>query len=481
VNSLRMRLFAALSLALLVALGAGGVLLYGLVARGLRDEIDERLDANLLPALEAIGESADGRPDDEEAESLVPEFERRLESEFADARSDLFFEAFAGDGAVVSRSPSLREQSLARPDPFDGERRHYDLELPGGGGARALAVHAGERTVVLAAQTATMEQRLATLRTLLLAVGAATWLSAAIVGRFALERGLAPFSRFVGRVERVDPDGEGERFHAASLPAELAPIAGKLEQLLARLRAALARERRFNAAVAHELRTPVAELRAVVDVALAGERDAPSLESALNDVDGATRHLDALVRALLSLRRGDPAASSPSAGAAAPIGVREQVEAAVARAAARPHRSETSNDGAPKIVASCTLGDEATAGDASRMRAILDNLLANALEYAPAGTTVTVGATAAAARFEVAVRNRRPDGLTGPDLERFFEPFWSKAPHGGATPHSGLGLFVARSFAEASGWRLAARLDGDEVVVALSGPCGAPTSSRISA
>src|SRR5262249_23607374 len=158
-------------------------------------------------------------------------FESRLESEFADARSGICFEALAEDGSVVARAPSLGERTLAPPPPFEGERTRYDLELPGGGRGRALAVRADDRTVLLATETARMERRLASLRTLLLAVGAATWLSALLVGAVALKRGLAPFSRFVARVERVDPDGEAERFGAAALPVELAPIADKLEQL----------------------------------------------------------------------------------------------------------------------------------------------------------------------------------------------------------------------------------------------------------
>lgn len=469
-TSLRLRLFAALSLALLVALGAGGTLLYELAARGLRDEVDARLDASLLPALERIAEIADGRPDDEEAGGFAADYERRLESEFEDEGSKLRFEALGDDGRVVARSPSLGEASLAAPEPFDDERTHYDLVLPGGERGRALAIHAAERTILLAVERESIERRLATLRTLLLIVGAVTWLSASLVGRFALKRGLAPFDRFVARVEKVDPDGAGERLDDSALPAELAPIAGKLEQLLARLRAALARERRFNAAVAHELRTPVAELRAIVDVALAGERDAASLELALRDVDGATSHLDALVRALLSLRRGGQASSVPAAPSSTPIGLREQLDAAIERASA--------DGGARRIVANATLDGAAASGDASRLRSILDNLLRNALEYAPAQSPITVDARAEEAHFVLSVRNRRPAGLASVDLERFFEPFWSKSPHGGATPHCGLGLFVARSFAEASGWRLAARLDGDDVVVELSGPCGVPSPDR---
>jgi signal transduction histidine kinase len=92
--------------------------------------------------------------------------------------------------------------------------------------------------------------------------GAATWLAASVFVQVALARGLAPFSRFAARVADADPDAGHTRFDARQLPSELAPIAGKLDALIARLRAAVARERRFNSAVAHVMRTPGAELRA---------------------------------------------------------------------------------------------------------------------------------------------------------------------------------------------------------------------------
>src|SRR5262249_5974113 len=139
------------------------------------------------------------------------------------------------------------------------------------------------------------------------------------------------FSRFAAQVAEADPDAAGTRVGAGALPAELAPLAAKLDALITRLRAAVARERRFNSAVAHELRTPVAELRATTEVALGGEDDAASLRAALADVEGSVRHLEAIVQALLSLRAGRHLGEEPRLEG---IALADFVAAAVARAAA---------------------------------------------------------------------------------------------------------------------------------------------------
>ena len=101
--------------------------------------------------------------------------------------------------------------------------------------------------------------------------------------------------------------------------------------------------------------------------------------------------------------------------------------------------------------------------DAGRLRTIVDNLLSNAVEYAPPSTTVSVAARADAGRLEVTVRNARPEGLAAADVERFFEPFWSRTPRAsdGGAGHVGLGLFLARAFASALGGEVHARLVDD--------------------
>ena len=481
-NSLRARLFVALSLALLVALGAGGVLIYELAGSALHAELDARLDASLLSAIESANEAAaraapaaapgsdrelEGK--DETPGSIADVLEQRITAAFADVHSGVGFAAFARDGTAVARSASLAGFDVAPPPPFEGERLHYDVVLQNGHRRRALAVHmtsvgseatplgldalaSAPETFVLLASSSEMTGRMAKLRSLLLFAGAATWILAAGFLQLALKRGLAPFAHFAARAAAADPE-TGTPVGAGALPAELAPVAHKLDLLITRLRAAIARERRFNSAVAHELRTPVAELRATTEVALGGEEDAAGLRAALVDVEGSVRHLESIVQALLSLRSGRHLGEEPRLETFA---LEDFVAAAVARVAPAA---------AARGIALATdvAGDATVTSDTGRLRSVVDNLLSNAVEYAPASTTVSVAASAGAGRLEVTVRNARPEGLAAADVERFFEPFWSKTPRtsDGGAGHVGLGLFLARAFAAALGGEVHARLVDD--------------------
>jgi signal transduction histidine kinase len=91
-------------------------------------------------------------------------------------------------------------------------------------------------------------------------------------------------------------------------------------------------------------------------------------------------------------------------------------------------------------------------GDAERLRQVLGNLIENAVKYSPAGAPVRVHAMPANGEVVVSVQDRGP-GIATEDQQLIFEKF-GRASSGGAKPGSGLGLFIARSIADAHGGKL---------------------------
>jgi signal transduction histidine kinase len=91
-------------------------------------------------------------------------------------------------------------------------------------------------------------------------------------------------------------------------------------------------------------------------------------------------------------------------------------------------------------------------GDAQRLRQVLANLVENAVKYSPSGESVDVLATASNGRVQVAVTDRGP-GISAEDHGLIFEKF-GRAKSGRGVPGTGLGLFIARSIAEAHGGSL---------------------------
>ena len=108
------------------------------------------------------------------------------------------------------------------------------------------------------------------------------------------------------------------------------------------------------------------------------------------------------------------------------------------------------------------------------LRSILTNLLDNAVAYTPPGGNVDVEADTDHGRLTLRVVNT-VDNLEERDLPHLFERFWRKDAARSANGHTGLGLSVARTFAEAIGCQLTATFaQPGRLVLVLSQPDGRP-------
>jgi two-component system sensor histidine kinase QseC len=238
---------------------------------------------------------------------------------------------------------------------------------------------------------------------------------------------------------------------------ELQPICARLNALLARLEESFARERRFSADLAHELRTPLAELRSLAECALMW----PETRDAATDRDtlAVARQMESLVGNMLALARAE---HGRLAVRREPVAMEALVQEIwrpfQARAVARGLRPEMALQGT------------AATADPVLLRSILANLFDNAVNYAPAGGTVRITGDAGPAGVTVQVANAT-DNLEPADLDRLFDRFWRKEAARTDGNHTGLGLPLARMFAGAMDWTLTAALEGERrLVFTLRGP-----------
>ena len=113
-----------------------------------------------------------------------------------------------------------------------------------------------------------LDRTLATLQLVLAGSGLLLLAATALVVPRVLRRELKPLQSLAAEAARIDAASLSARFATEGLPGELAPIAARLNELLARLEDSFERERRFSSDVAHEFRTPVAELRSLAELAI---------------------------------------------------------------------------------------------------------------------------------------------------------------------------------------------------------------------
>lgn len=284
---------------------------------------------------------------------------------------------------------------------------------------------------------------------------------------WAVRRALAPVRDLTTELQARDAN-DLRQIADARAPTELKPLVGAMNGLFQRIEDTLARERRFTADAAHELRTPLAVLRAQWDV-VRRSGDGTEREAAEAKMSRGMERLDRLVTQMLALSRLEsPAESSTvlsmSTLAPWPLVVEQAISDCLPMAERR--RIELACEWPPHGVEALPVR-----GDPHLLTVLLRNLLDNAVRYGPEGTLVTL--RFAADRLEI--DNDGPP-LSGDQIARMGERF--HRPEGQPEFGSGLGVSIVQRIAALH--RLAvvfgARGDGTGVRVTLR-----PAAAAVSA
>jgi signal transduction histidine kinase len=220
---------------------------------------------------------------------------------------------------------------------------------------------------------------------------------------------------------------------------EVRSLALTLNDMLDRLAAAQQRQRALVSDTAHELRSPIASIRAQLEVAL-DHPDGQDWESTARDVHADVLRLARLAEDLLLLARLDERAGTSRHGTT--LDLAELSAAVVARyAGAR----------VPVVCSGCT-DPCLVSGDWDALDRLVVNLIDNAVRYAKSGVTVTVGREDA--QVVLAVADDGP-GIPDADLERAFDRFArldaARSREGDESGGAGLGLAIVRATAQAYG------------------------------
>lgn len=270
---------------------------------------------------------------------------------------------------------------------------------------------------------------------------------------WAVRRALAPMTQMTQDLGHRHAD-DLRPLDADQAPTELQPMVRSLNRLFGRIEQTLAHERRFTADAAHELRTPLAVLRAQWDV-LRRETDPARRDAAERKLGSGLERAERLVAQMLALTRVE--ASDRAALGHEPVSWPPIVEQAMSDclALAGRRRIELACDW-PEVGAPLPLS-----GDAGLLAVMLRNLIDNAARYAAPGTTVLL-------RFShdrVEIENDGP-GFTPELLARPGERF--QRPPGQAETGSGLGLSIVSRIAELHGLALSVENREGGVRVTLS-------------
>jgi heavy metal sensor kinase len=424
---IRVRLTLAFALAMAIVLAATGAFLYVRLGDSLDEAIDESLPARaeyvqtnyvLGGVLGVLGE-----PDER------------------------FAQVLDASGTVVASSPQLWTNPLLDPATVkelgDSGTRLLELDdVPGvSGRARVLAsAFQAEGITFIAVVGASLEDRDETVRSflaLLLVVGPIALLVMSAIGYGLATAALRPVESMRREAAAISASEPGRRLPLPRARDEVHRLGETLNAMLGRLEDALERERGFVADAGHELRTPLANLRAELELALRRPRTEEELVQAVRSAAEETERLARLAEDLLLIARSDQGQL--------PLR-REEIEAGeLLRSVAE--RFEQRLDAENR-----TIGVEASArivldADRARLEQALGNLVENALVHGEGA--VVLRASAANGYVELHVSDAG-QGFATAFLPHAFDRF-SRADGARTGPGTGLGLAIAEAIAKAHG------------------------------
>jgi two-component system sensor histidine kinase QseC len=391
-----------------------------------RHELDELLDSHLAQAAALLVARQDGEVGEHERRVDAPSLHRYA--------SKVAFQVFH-DGRLAVRSANAPAAPMAGPAPrFQPGFRTVRIGLENW---RVFATEGAEHDIqVYVGERLDSRQSIlwAVLRSSLWPVAFALPLLALAAG-WAVYRGLRPLRQLGQALAQRRPDAL-EPVRLTGAPSEMTPMLEALNALFERMSNLLASERRFTADAAHELRTPIAAIRAQAQVAL-GEQGAAlrreALQKTLEGCDRATR----VVNQLLTLARLEAAAAPPST----PVDLSEIARRVAAELAPRAM-------GKGQAIELTAPQPARMPGDETLLEVLVRNLLDNAVRYSPAGARIDMAVSQEAGGVLLRIEDSGP-GMEAAQRERLGERFF-RVP-GSEASGSGLGWSIVRRIAAVHG------------------------------
>lgn len=374
---------------------------------------------------------------------------------------DRLMEVLDSSGATLYRSTTLHSEALGGPiQPSEGDTSFNERLVRLGNGQHVFLIshlHTLKGRVLiirLGYDLAPLRARMLQFLLVLLVALPLTLGLAALAGQWIARRALRPLEAMALRSESISASNLHDRLDIVNPNDELGHLASLFNHLLHRLEQAFQQLQRFTADAAHELRTPLASLRTIGEVALETDSTSNAYRDAIGNILEESGRLNRTIDSLLLLARAE--ATSPSSAlervslgmlineVLSVLGVLlEEKQLRVEHFKAEPGTSEV-------------------AADRSLIRVALMNVIHNAIKFSPIGSLIRISLSrdvVADHRITLLVEDQGP-GLNRDELDRVFDRFYRGKAHSSARQAgTGLGLSIARLVVQRAGGEI--RFDPD--------------------
>jgi len=436
-RTLAFRLTAAYSLAglLLVILATASLYIV------LRAELERSTELFLADKLHVLRSMLSERPKDKDA------LHEEIELESAARRYQQFYIRLLDEhGVAIMTTPGMAEQlDLAELASQTRGRSGRSISMAGRHGqpfrvtsaAVAVGTPATDSDMVqIAIDVSQEEELLARYRLWFWGILLTTSVLFPVVGYRIARHGIRPVEEIAATARRITSTNLRERIESEGYPLELALLAGTFNEMLERLEESFERISRFTADIAHDLRTPVNNIRGEAEVALARVRTVDEYRDVLESSLEEAVRLSELIGDLLFLARAESPLTEWQ---------RENVNIGELLTTVRDYYEASATEAGVSLVVNDVAEPLSAELDRSLMLRAVSNLVSNAIAHTPPGGTVTMAAAIENAVIRIEVSDTGA-GIPVEALPRVFDRFFRVDPSRSQTSGgTGLGLAIVQS------------------------------------
>jgi len=346
------------------------------------------------------------------------------------------------DGTILGETPGMDRLVPPElfPKPGDAENPPPGISIDNteGNQFRVLAVRAGNVLVQVACDREHEHDILETFRWYMVILGTLAIIATAAMSYSVAQGGIRPVREITRTARQIRTSTLHERLEQRSLPRELHELAGTFNDMLDRLEDSFLRLSRFSADIAHELRTPVNNLRVEAEVAISRPRSTQEYKEVLGSVLEECDRLSRIIDQLLFIARAENLNQRPELhdlDVANELGKIAEFYEAVALEAGVTLKVE-----APDLLR--------VRANRELFRGAVGNLVSNAIAYTPKGGAVTLAAESRDSEFCIAVADTGA-GIPVDAIPKIFDRFYRVDPARAKTlGGTGLGLAIVKSIVQ---------------------------------
>lgn len=410
-------------------------------------QYDESLKSKAKLLMTLVKDNPDGL-DFDFADEFMPEFESKQDPEY--------FQIWIDNDHVFEKSRSLHHNDLPKMDLHMDHQNIQDLILMDGRHGRMIQLEfipqipedknrtpeklASQKKVILtyAKQRESLDSLINSIHVITVIFCFFIIFTIKYLIHLAVHNALKPLNSLNNQIENFDVNNLYLRLKSDNTPTELAVMINHFNQLLERLEQSFYREQRFSSDIAHELRTPIAELRSMSEVALKWPNDTDMVNEFFTDVLESSIEMQTLVSNLLSLARSEMKFSSLT------------LESFMLKNLIDSCLLHLQDQLVSKSINICCEFDNNLIINTStfEFEQIMKNLISNAISYSPDSSEILIQASYVNNHIELVVSNYT-NNLEAGDLELMFDRLWRKEASRTPSSHTGLGLSLVKAYAKA--------------------------------